>query len=175
MRKGGKRKKGIPARSGSPLGFRYCALLEGRDGLLDDADGLTQLLLGDDKWGSKADNVLVCGLSQHAHIVHLQAHIPILLAVAGLDNDGVQKTFTAHFLNYGALEVAHLIAEDFAQALGILHQMIVLDNLQGSIGYIGGNGVATERGAVLAGFDVQHDVVVGQYAVNRCNASFHQL
>ena len=93
----------------------------------------------------------------------------------GLDNDGIEQAFTTHLLNHRALEVAHLLAENLAETLGILHEVLVLDHLQGGDGDLGGNGVATEGGTMLTRFDIQHDIIVGQHGAHGHHATAEGL
>ena len=155
--------------------FSGIGLLEGADGFLDELHGLAQLLLVDAERRGEADDVLVGGFGQHTEVAHLDADIPSLLAVVGLDDDGVQETLAAHLLDEGRLEVAHLLAENLSEAVGILHQAFLLDDLQGGDGDLGGDGVAAEGGTVLAGLDVEHDVVVGQHGADRHHAATEGL
>ena len=117
---------------------------KGGDSLLDELHSLTQLLFGDNQRRRKADDVLVSRLSQNTKIAHLQADIPSLFSVTRLDDDSVEKTLTADFLNHRALEVAHLLAENLSEAVSVLHEVLVLDNLKGCDGDLGCDGVAAE-------------------------------
>ena len=60
------------------------------EGLLDDGDGLHELILGDAQGGSEADDVVVGGLGEQAVVTQLEADVPSGLALDGLGNDGVQ-------------------------------------------------------------------------------------
>ena len=103
-------------------------------------------------------------LGQQAEVAHLEAHIPSLLTVFGLNDDGVQQAFTTHLLDHRALDLTDFLAEDLTKTLSVLHQVLFLDDFKGGDAYAGSDRVASEGRTVLTRFDVQHDVIVGQHA-----------
>ena len=101
-------------------------------------------------------------LGKHAHVAHLQADIPCLLAVLRTDDDGVQQTLAAHLLDHRGIYLGNLLTENLSETVGLLHQVLLLNDLQSGDADLGGNRVSAEGGAVFARLDVQHDLVVGQ-------------
>ena len=146
--------------------------------VLDDTGGLAQLLLVDDERGREADDVPVGGLGDEALIGHCQADIPGLQTLLRLGDDGVEQSLAAdgleeggidpgHFLpeadglEEGGIDFRHFFPEDLAEPLGILGQVLVADDLEGRYRHLGREREASEGGAVLAGLNGQHDLVVG--------------
>ena len=79
-----------------------------------------------------------------------------------LGDDGVEQSLAADGLKEGGIDPGHFLPEDLAEPLGILGQMLVADNLEGRYRHFGRERKASEGGAVLAGLNGQHDLVVGQ-------------
>ena len=101
-------------------------------------------------------------LGEQALFRHLQADVPGLDAVLRFGDDRVQQALAAHELEERALDLRDLLAEDYAQARGVLGQVLVADDLQGGDGDLGRQREAAEGGPVLAGADGEHDLVVGE-------------
>lgn len=134
------------------------------EGLLDDADTLHKLLLGDAKWGGETDDVLVGGLGEETLLLKKKAQLPGGAAVGLrlINDDGVQETATTGEGQSGGLDLGDLGTELLAQDLGLLDQVLLLDDLEGSHGDSASEGVASVGGSVLTGLDDEHNVVVGE-------------
>lgn len=143
------------------------------EGLLDDADTLHELLLGDAEWGSETDDVLVGGLREETLLLEKEAQLPGGAAVGlGLVNDnGVQETATTSEGQSWGVDLGDLGTELLTQDVGLLDQVLLLDDLEGSHGDSAAEGVASVGGSVLTGLDDEHHLVVGEDSRDRVDTS----
>ena len=144
-------------------------------GFAYDGNGLHKCVLSNRQRWCEADDVVVRWLCQKSLLHHANADVPSRATVDGTGNDGIEQTASAHLFDEWRVYLLYLLAEDASHAFSILHQMFVLDHLQGLYCHTSGQGEASECGTVLARMDVQHDVVVGQASGNRQYATTQSL
>lgn len=133
-------------------------------GLLDDADTVHELGLGDAQRRGEADDVLVGGLGEETLVLEQEAQLPGSAAVglALVNDNGVQQTAATGKGEGGVLDLGDGGAELLTEDGGLLDKVLLLDDLEGSDGDSASEGVTTVGGAVLTGLDAEHDVVVGK-------------
>lgn len=140
----------------------------------DDGDALVELIRGHHQRRGEADDVAVGGLGDEAVVLHGHAEIPGGAAVGRVvDDDGVEEAASAHLddeVGFGD-EVLHGGAEPVAEVAGLLGELFVPDHVEGGHGHRAADRVAAEGGAVLAGVDDAHDVVVGEDGADGVDAA----
>ena len=124
---------------------------------------LQKLLLIDSERRGKAYDVAVCRLCEYAVVAHLDADVPCFLAVLGLDNHRIEKSLAAHEFDHIGFDGFYAVAEYLSEFFGVLGEFLVADYLQRGDRRLGCDGVAAESGAVFAGLDGQHHLVVSEY------------
>lgn len=146
------------------LGLGVGQLEELGQALLDDADTVHELGLGDAQRRGEADDVLVGGLGEETLALEQEAELPGSTAVglALVNDNGVQKTAATGKGEGGVLDLGEGSAELLTENSRLLDKVLLLDDLEGSNGDGASERVTTVGGAVLTGLDAEHDVVVGE-------------
>lgn len=155
------------------LGLSVGQLKELGQALLNDADTVHELGLGDAQRRSKADDVLVGGLGEEALALEQEAQLPGSAAVglALVNDNGVQKTTATGKGEGGVLDLGDGGAELLAEDGRLLDKVLLLDDLEGGDGDGASEGVTTVGGAVLTGLDAKHDLVVGEDSRDRVDTA----
>ena len=129
---------------------------------LDDGDGLTELFLVDAEGRCETDDMVVGWFGQQSFLHHADAEIPGGSSFHRFGDDGVEQSASAHLFDEGGMDFLHLLAEESSHLFSILHEVFVLDHLQGFDRHAGSQGEAAKGGAMLARTDIEHDIVVSQ-------------
>eukprot|EP00515_Schizochytrium_aggregatum_P017286 CAMPEP_0202097642 /NCGR_PEP_ID=MMETSP0965-20130614/1310_1 /ASSEMBLY_ACC=CAM_ASM_000507 /TAXON_ID=4773 /ORGANISM="Schizochytrium aggregatum, Strain ATCC28209" /LENGTH=849 /DNA_ID=CAMNT_0048666027 /DNA_START=98 /DNA_END=2648 /DNA_ORIENTATION=+ len=154
-------------------------LEEGASRIADDVKAVGHLLLGDDERGGEADDVAVGGLGDEAALLHLHAEGHGVLVAPGLDDHGVEQALAAHggddVVADLLLEVGEGRTEDLAGLLRALREVLINEDLEGGLRDAAGERGAAVGGAVLSGFDVEHDLVVAKHGGHGVHAATEGL
>lgn len=157
----------------------------------DDLERFLDLFLRDDEWRGQTDDVLVGGFGleralasdglpargrntyQQTLLLEQHAEVPcaVTTRLGFVDDDGVEKTLTAHLLDHGVLDCLQSLPEDMTQRFRLLHHVLLPNDLQGPDGDRASQWVAAIGRPVRTGFDGEHDVLATQHAGHGVHAT----
>lgn len=98
------------------------------DGLLDDGNTVTKLLLSDDQRRCEADNVGASGLREQTVVSHLHAEIHRSLAFDAFDDHRIQQALASDSIDHSwelGLEPIELLSKQLALSFGVVGELLI--------------------------------------------------
>jgi len=149
----------------------FVELLKLVSGLGDDLDGLLDFLLGNDKWRSESDGVIVGGFGQKSfsgedlgEMVSVNGKVIIKL------NSNEQST-AANVLEERRVDLSEFRLQQLSHVLRILNHAFFNDGLNSGLSDCHGQGVTSVSTSVVTRSNVVHDEVVSQTTTDGQHAS----